>query len=300
MRKTDLILAKAWLFAGAHLTNPLWWPRERRRERRRDVLAASLPWYFRRNLLDGVASLPEGAVMKDDASDRVFTLWLQGEDAAPDLVKACFRSMRRHFSQEVLVLDEKTLYDYVDLPPVIMDKYRAGKIKTAHFADICRVDLLYRHGGYWIDSTCYATATIPDWIAAEDFFMYLTEKEYGSVYSFCQNCFIRARKGDYLLAAWREMILDFWTHQTVRMDYFQHQLMFKALVQNFPRAKEHFARMPHVGQDATHVLGAQPLDTPYDPERFARDTEGAFFQKLTYRGADAAPAGSVIDFIKRS
>lgn len=132
MRKTDLILAKAWLFAGAHLTNPLWWPRERRRERRRDVLAASLPWYFRRNLLDGVAALPEGPVMKNDASDKVFTLWLQGEDAAPELVKACFRSMRRHFSQEVLVLDEKTLYDYVDLPPVIMDKYRAGKIKTAH------------------------------------------------------------------------------------------------------------------------------------------------------------------------
>ena len=300
MRKTDLILAKAWLFAGAHLTNPLWWPRERRRERRRDVLAASLPWYFRRNLLDGVAALPEGPVLKKDDSDQVFTLWLQGEDAAPELVKACFRSMRRHFSQELLVLDEKTLYDYVDLPSVIIDKYRAGKIKTAHFADICRVDLLYRHGGYWIDSTCYATAPIPDWIAAEDFFMYLTEKEYGSVYSFCQNCFIRARKGDYLLAAWREMILDFWTHQTVRMDYFQHQLMFKALVQNDPRAKEHFARMPHVGQDATHVLGAQPLDTPYDPERFARDTEGAFFQKLTYRGADAAPAGSVIDFIKRS
>jgi hypothetical protein len=58
--------------------------------------------------------------------------------------------------------------------------------------------------------------------------------------------------------------------------------------------------MPHVGQDATHVLGAQPLDTPYDPGRFARDTEGAFFQKLTYRGADEAPEGSVIDFVKRS
>lgn len=300
MRKTDLFLSKAWLFAEAHLLNPLWWPRERRRERRRETLAASLPWYFRRNFLASVAALPEGPVVRDDACDKVFTLWLQGEDRAPDLVKACFRSMRRHFSQEVAVLDDKTLFDYVDLPPVIVDKFRAGKIKAAHFADICRLELLYRHGGYWLDSTCFVTAPVPGWIQAEDFFLYLTEKKYGSVYSFCQNCFIRARKGDYLLAAWRQMLLDFWSCQTLRMDYFQHQLMFKALVQNDPRAKEHFARMPHVGQDATHVLGALQLDTPYDPGRFARDTEGAFFQKLTYRGADAVPAGSVLDFIKRS
>ena len=300
MRKFDLVIAKAWLFARAHLLNPLWLPRVQRREIRRDTLAASLPWYFRRNLMGGLSNIPEGPVVRDDARDKVFTLWFQGEENAPELVQACFRSMRRHFKQELIVLDESNLYDYVSLPEEIVKKYRAGKIKTAHFADICRLDLLYRHGGYWIDSTCYATAPIPDWIEEQDFFMYLTEKEYGSVYSFCQNCFIRARKGDYLLAAWRSMVLDFWMHQTVRMDYFQHQLMFKALVQNDPRAREHFARMPQVGQDATHVLGAQPLDTPYDPERFARDTEGAFFQKLTYRGADGAPEGSVIDFIKRS
>lgn len=300
MRKFDLVVAKAWLLVRAHLLNPLWLPRAQRREIRRDTLAASLPWYFRRNLMDGLPALPEGPVIRDDAHDKVFTLWLQGEENAPELVQACFRSMRRHFRQELIVLDESNLYDYVSLPEAIVEKYRAGKIKTAHFADICRLDLLYRHGGYWIDSTCYVTAPVPDWIEEQDFFLYLTEKEYGSVYSFCQNCFIRARKGDYLLAAWRSMVLDFWLHQTVRMDYFQHQLMFKALVQNDPRAREHFARMPHVGQDATHVLGAQPLDTPYDPGRFARDTEGAFFQKLTYRGADEAPEGSVIDFVKRS
>ena len=300
MRKFDLVVAKAWLLVRAHLLNPLWLPRAQRREIRRDTLAASLPWYFRRNLMDGLPALPEGPVIRDDAHDKVFTLWLQGEENAPELVQACFRSMRRHFRQELIVLDESNLYDYVSLPEAIVEKYRAGKIKTAHFADICRLDLLYRHGGYWIDSTCYVTAPVPDWIEEQDFFLYLTEKEYGSVYSFYQNCFIRARKGDYLLAAWRSMVLDFWLHQTVRMDYFQHQLMFKALVQNDPRAREHFARMPHVGQDATHVLGAQPLDTPYDPGRFARDTEGAFFQKLTYRGADEAPEGSVIDFVKRS
>ena len=99
MRKTDLILAKAWLIGEAHLLNPLWWPRERRRERRRNTLAASLPWYFRRNLLGGLDALPDGPVIQDDVSDKVFTIWFQGEDRAPALVQSCFRSMRRHFSQ---------------------------------------------------------------------------------------------------------------------------------------------------------------------------------------------------------
>ena len=300
MRKIDLVVAKAWLLVRAHLLNPLWLPRAQRREIRRDALAASLPWYFRRNLMGGLPAIPEGPVIQDDAHEKVFTLWLQGEENAPDLVKACFRSMRRHLSQELVVLDEKTLFDSISLPSSIVDRFRAGKIKAAHFADICRVELLHTYGGYWIDSTCYVTAPVPAWIGEEDFFMYLTEKEYGSVYSFCQNCFIRARKGDYLLEAWRSMILDFWMHQTVRMDYFQHQLMFRTLVENDPKAREAFEKMPHVGQDATHVLGALPPDTPYDPERFERDTRNAFFQKLTYRGSDDVPEGSVIDFIKRS
>ena len=146
MRNLDLVVAKAWLFAGAHLLNPLWVPREQRREVRRSVLARSLPWYFRRNLMSGLSGIPDGPVVRDDASDKVFTLWFQGEKQAPELVKACFRSMRRHFSQEVIVLDDHSLYDYISLPPVIVDKFRTGKIKPAHFADICRVDLLYRHG----------------------------------------------------------------------------------------------------------------------------------------------------------
>jgi len=300
MRSADWIGAKLYLFFRAHVLNFLWLPREVRRENRRATLAASLPWYFKRNCMAGVRKLEDRIPDRTDEKDKIWSIWFQGEENAPELVKACFRSIRSHCREELVVIDSKTLRDYITLPETIMRKYESGKMKAAHFADICRLELLYEHGGYWIDSTCFLTAPVPDFIRREDFFVYMAEgQKYGSPYSFIQNCFIRARKGDYLLSAWRSMVLEYWMHHTGRMDYFQHQLMFKALVQNDRRAAGHFAIMPKLGQDPTHIIGCKyPIDEPYDKGKFEKDCSGAFFQKLTYRGADSAPEGSIIDYIK--
>lgn len=283
---TDVVLR-------GHILNPFWWSRERRRERRYKVILSVIPRYFKR-YLPAAAAIPERKVVKNDKNDKIFTLWLQGEDNAPPLVKACYRSVRRHCKQELVVLDEKTVFDYITLPPEIIAKRKAGKIKHAHFADICRVELLYEHGGFWLDSTGFVTAPIPDWIAKEDFFMFLTG-HVGSPYSFVQNCFIRARKGAYLLDAWRAMILDYWIHENHNFDYFMHQLLFKTLVMNDERAKKYFAKMPHVDQDPTHMLWWDYQNKPFDQHVFDQVTSGAFFQKLTYRGSDKPVPGSFAD-----
>ena len=291
-------IAKMWAMTRVvmlgHVFNPLWRSRAHRRAVRSDVISRIIPDYFKR-YLPVAAAIPERAVVHDDEHEKIFTLWLQGEDNAPDLVKACFRSVRRHCKQELVVLDENTVFDYITLPQEIVEKYRAGKIARAHFADICRVELLYEHGGFWLDSTGFVTAPIPDWIIKEDFFVYMAGQHVGSPYSFMQNCFIRARKGAYLLDAWRAMILDYWMHENHNFDYFMHQLLFKTLVQNDTRAKKYFAEMPHVDQDPTHMLWWDYKDKPFDADTFNRVTAGAFFQKLTYRGSDKPVPGSFAD-----
>ena len=244
-----------------------------------------------------LVNLAKLLVENNDKNDKIFTLWLQGEDNAPPLVKACFRSVRRHCKQELVVLDEKTVFDYISLPDVIIEKRKKGKISHAHFADICRVELLYNHGGYWLDSTGFVTAPIPDWIEQEDFFVYMAGQNVGFPYSFMQNCFIRARKGAYLLDAWRAMILDYWTHENSNFDYFMHQLLFKTLVTYDPRAKKHFAKMPHVDQDPTHMLWWDYHNKPFDKKQFDKVTSGAFFQKLTYRGSENPAPGTYADEI---
>ena len=285
------------LILVGHVLNFHFFNRVARRKVRTDATAKIVSNYFKR-YLPAVKLVPETKVVKDDKNDKIWTLWLQGEENAPALVRACFRSVRRHCKQELVVLDAKTVFDYISLPDEIIQKYRDGKIGHAHFADICRVELLYQYGGYWLDSTGFVTAPIPDWIEKQDYFMYLTGNNYdigGSPYSFCQNCFIRARKGAYLLAAWRAMILEYWKQENHTFDYFMHQLLFKTLVENDERAKVYFAKMPHVAQDPTHALWWTYQNQPFDKKTFDDVTAGAFFQKTTYRGSDNPIPGSFAD-----
>lgn len=282
------------IIVRGHILNWFWRSREKRRAVRSDVISQVIPKYFER-YLPVVAAVKERKVVNNDKNDKIFSLWLQGEENAPELVKACFRSVRRHCKQELVVLDINTVFDYISLPEKIVKKYKAGKIGHAHFADICRVELLYTHGGYWLDSTGFVTEPIPDWIADEDFFVYMAGQKVGSPYSYMQNCFIRSRKGAYLLDAWRAMILEYWMNENGPFDYFMHQLMFKTIVTHDPRAKKYFEKMPHVDQDPTHALWWDWHDKSYDKKTFDKVTSGAFFQKTTYRQAKNPIPGSIAD-----
>lgn len=286
---------RAWamtqIIVEGHILNWFWRSREKRRVVRSAVIERVISKYFER-YLPAAAAVKERKVINNDKNDKIFTLWLQGEENAPALVKACFRSVRRHCKQELVVLDEKTVFDYITLPEIIMKKRKAGKISHAHFADICRVELLYQYGGIWLDSTGFVVSPIPKWIIDTDFFMYLAGDKVEPKYMFCQNCFIRGRKGSYLLGAWRAMILEYWRHENGALDYFMHQMLFKTLVQNDERAKKYFVEMPHVDQYPTHTLWWDWHDKPYDKKIFKEVTSGAFFQKTTYNQAKNPKPGT--------
>ncbi|MCR5194024.1 MAG: capsular polysaccharide synthesis protein [Alphaproteobacteria bacterium] len=279
----------------AHVLNWLWRPRAVRSEVRCNVYADVAVRYFKR-YLPAVEKVKEVPVINDDNNEKIFTMWQQGEADAPALVKACFRSVRRHCRQELVILDDKNFEQYVNLPQKIIEKYRAGKIRRAHFADIVRVELLYEHGGFWLDSTAFVTQPIPDWIVKQDFFVFMVGNV-GQKYSYMQNCFIRARKGAYLLAAWRAMILDYWLHEDSSFDYFMHQVLFKTLVENDDRAKKYFAEMPHIDQDPTHALWHVYKHKPYDEKLFKKLTADAFFQKCSY--ADAPFPGTFAEAVTK-
>ena len=219
--------------------------------------------------------------------ERIFTIWLQGEDNAPAIVRACLRSIRHNCRQELTVIDERSLQDWIILPDYIMEKWKAGKIRAAHFADICRVELLYRYGGIWMDATCFATSPVPQQITDEDFFIYLSGSRLKGMYSFVQNCFFRAKKGNYLLGAWRDSIFRYWAAEDSIIDYFAHQLLFKVTVGKNPDARRLFEGMPHIVQDPTHTVWEEYRDRPFDRETFDRLTAGAFFQKTEYKSDSA-------------
>lgn len=279
----------------AHVFNWFWRKREERRTVRGNVISIVIADYFKK-YIGSTSKVEVIDPVKDDKNEKIYSIWFQGEENAPDLVKSCFRSIRRNCKQELLVLNEKNIFDYIELPDVIIDKYRKGNIAKAHFADISRVELLHNYGGIWMDATDFVTSPVPENIIKEDFFMFMTGNA-GSPYSFVQNCFIRSRKGAYLLEAWRAMILEYWKNEPREMDYFMHQLLFKSLVLNDERAKKFFEKMPHIDQDPTHALWWAYNNKKFDKKIFDDITSKVFFQKLTYRGASNPEKGSFADVI---
>ena len=165
------------------------------------------------------------------------------------------------------------------------DKWKKGKIKPAHFTDICRLELLYQHGGIWADATDFIASPFPDWLMKADFFVYHTgdNTNITGYHSFIQNCFIRAKKNNFLVKAWRDAVLIYWEKQNKPKYYFIHQLIFKKIIDCNVLAKSFYNKMPYIAQDATHALWFRYSNEPFDEEIFNDLTQKALFQKTEYR-----------------
>ena len=284
---------------SGHLANWLWRSRLERRQVRGDVIRRAAQDYLQ----------PYGAAVRDvreevpDHSEprRVFSMWLQGEAEAPPLVRACLDSIRTRSGVELVILDGKSVFDWIDLPRSIVRKWKEGKMKPAHFADICRVELLYRYGGIWMDATDYLDAPLPEWLWEADFFVYQGGDTLKGAYGGIQNCFIRGAKGAYLLKVWRDAIRAYWEAEKDAVDYFVHQLLFGVAVENNPRAASLYASMPSLVQDPTHVLWFRYADEPFDEDLLHRICAEAVFQKTDYKSAAAqSPVpGSFADHLLR-
>lgn len=281
-------LAKFYIVIMGDILNPLWWSREKRRERRYVVITKTLTKYLKK-YLSVVKNIPYTKAT-DNPDEKIYSIWQQGEDNAPKIVRTCWDSMRKHCSQELVILDEKTLLKHIKLPDFIMKKRALGKIGHAHFTDIARVELLYKYGGIWMDSTLFITQPVPDNILSSDFFMFTAKQVLDWSYAGFQNFFIRAKKNSYLLNAWRAMIFEYWRDESGgRIDYLVHQLLFKVLVENDPRAKKEFEKMPKIDLAPTHQLWFLYKNKPFDKKIFDQISKSVFMQKTTYRNPEYVP-----------
>lgn len=248
-----------------HILNPLWLSHDQRRSIRRNAIVKAKMKYLDLYASKAMQIQPPSVSAHSEEQiegEKVFTLWLQGENQAPPIVQACFRSMRRNIKLPLVVLDENTIFDWITLPDHIIDKWKRGLITRTHFSDICRIELLYEHGGIWADATDFFTAPIPSWILEQDVFMFMAGNniKLGGTHAFIQSCFIRGKKADPLLAMWRELVFEYWKEEDSLIDYFTLHFLFRLLVEKNPIASDLFSKMPKVNQDPTHVLFPEHKD----------------------------------------
>lgn len=108
---------------------------------------------------------------KNNHSSYVWTMWLQGEQAAPEIVQFCLQSIKNHLNEDLnlVILDEKNIHQYITIPKIIQKKYQKGLISPAHYSDIIRSIILKEYGGLWLDSTIFVNAQITKEYTNQDF-----------------------------------------------------------------------------------------------------------------------------------
>lgn len=178
--------------------------------------------------------------------DCVWTLWLQGEENAPQVIKNCINSMRKYLNnRRLIVLDKKNLSQYVTFPDYVWDKYKKGLITHTFFSDIVRYCLLYKYGGIWLDATVLLTGAFPNEILNQDFFMF---SEF-PVLRFCKflttTWLMKSQAGNPLLKDVINLCFEYWRNERELIDYYLVFLFFTLAVENDPEARIIFEKMPY-------------------------------------------------------
>jgi hypothetical protein len=98
--------------------------------------------------------------------DVVRVIWIAwfdgGEESMPEIGTRCLASWRRNNpGWTVNVLSNRTLKDHVDAEALArMSKWQSLTTRS----DVLRIYLLGRHGGLWVDATCFCTKRLDDWL----------------------------------------------------------------------------------------------------------------------------------------
>ncbi|MCS4119435.1 capsular polysaccharide synthesis protein [Salinibacter ruber] len=93
----------------------------------------------------------------------IWTIWLQGRENAPPLVRHCLNSWEEmNPNWNFRCLSREELLDQVNLDSLTDGV--VSQMSKNHIADLARINLLERHGGVWTDATCLCMTPLDDWI----------------------------------------------------------------------------------------------------------------------------------------
>lgn len=230
-------------------------------------------------------------------SNKIWVCWLQGLEVAPPLVRACVNSLYKNLKgKEVIILTEKNLADYINLPDYIMDKWKKSRISPAHFSDIIRVEILCKWGGTWVDSTVLCTAESScDYIFDEPFFVYkymdLERKDKESTVA--SNWFIHSVSNYPILMLTRELLREYWKKNNYAVDYYIFHLFFAMATRKYV---EEWDKVPMYNNNSPHTLQFE-FHNKFDQRRWNQIIKMSDFHKLNHHKDYSGCKNSFYDYV---
>lgn len=236
---------------------------------------------FLKNIVKRIDAEP---VVFEGASEyKIWQYWGQGLENAPDLVRACMASVDKFRGDiERVILTEKNIKDYVEIPEYIYDLKSKGIISAAHFSDILRTFLLYKYGGCWIDATVLMTAPIPDEIKNADFFVLRNKKEEDADCLNNTNYFISSNGRSVILAKMKRFLETYWKEYGFVLNYFFYAHAMTLFSDSCEENKKEWAEMPYVPYLTVQQMERELLNK-YSKNEFEKLVSNSPIHKLSYK-----------------
>ena len=219
-------------------------------------------------------------------SNKIWFLWLQGMEKAPDLVKSCYRSIIKNIPEkEVILLTDKNYRNYVQFPEYIQDKIDSGVITKTHMSDLLRLELLNVYGGTWIDATVYCSGkNIPNYMLDADLFLFQNLKPGLDGQCTCISSWLMtASTNNPILLLTQGLLYEYWKKSTKMIDYFLLHDFFQLALETYP---EEWSKVIPFSNSMPHILLLR-LFQEYDENIWKEIKELTPFHKLTYKFSDS-------------
>lgn len=208
----------------------------------------------------------------------VWFCWLQGLENAPEIVHACYNSLKRNLpDREITIIDNENWKEFVDLPDYIIIKWKKRRIPAALFSDLLRLELLIKYGGTWIDSTVLCTGFNDNYLDVDLFLFQYTKL--GNIPVSISNWFVTSCANNEVLMVLRDMLYAYWKDYDCTLDYYIFHLFFAMISKEYP---EQIKAMPY-GQSMNSLVLLHHLDEKFDQRKWDRLSSKVCFHKLAFR-----------------
>lgn len=217
-----------------------------------------------------------------EESDKVWICWFQGIEQAPELVQKCYQSVKQNMAdKEVVLLTTENMFDYIQFPEFIVEKWKAGIITHTHMTDFMRLELLIRYGGLWLDATVFCSDNIiPSYFYQSDLFMYQCLKPGRDGHAnYISSWLMTAKTNSKVLMAVRDLCYAYWKENNSMWDYF---LLHDFITIALDRFQEDARAIVPRDNATPHILLLRLFDK-FDEETWNAIKSQTPFHKLTYK-----------------
>lgn len=189
-------------------------------------------------------------MVSKNINKTIWMLWLQGWAVAPWVVQNARKSWEIHNTDwNIVFLDEKNIYDYLDNIDFIMDR---TDISLPTKADYIRLALLSKYGGVWTDANVFCLKPLDEWIhMALDtvgVWMYHGNSLRVTLDKGCAVWFIASLKGNQLIEKWLKAIKEYLSGNDI--NYHALETVFIKLQEDDPEFKKIWDDVPFINSEA--------------------------------------------------